>query len=173
VGDVITHMEGQPVVSVADGQWVLHRAPVEGSVRTRVRRGDRTKALTIELPEGWRRRWDFTWRASAGHFQQLLLGMNIRIIPTHEREGLGLDEGALAFRVHRLVRPGGHFSGSGARRAGIQAWDVVSGVDGWTRHVSKGQLFAYLLLVKKPGDTVTLTILRAGRKKDYVVELSR
>jgi hypothetical protein len=173
VGDTILEIGGQPVVSIADVQWVLHRAPVEGALTARVLRRDEEMTLTLPLPEGWRRRWDFTWRASAGHIQQKILGLTIRPVVPQVRTRLDLEEGEMAYRVRALMREGTRFSCRAARDAGVRQGDLVVGIDGWMRHVRKGQIFAYLLLAKRPGDTITLTVLRNGAKKDLVLKLPK
>ncbi|HEX5272133.1 MAG TPA: Trx7/PDZ domain-containing (seleno)protein, partial [Gemmataceae bacterium] len=47
-GDEIARLGGQPLLSMADLQWVLHQAPAEGTaLKAEVRRGGRTVALTL------------------------------------------------------------------------------------------------------------------------------
>ena len=54
-------------------------------------------------------------------------------------------------------------SGSGAEKAGLQAGDVITELDG-TAITSSAQLRA-IIAVDKPGQTVTLTISRNGDTK--------
>ncbi len=56
VGDELLALAGQPLLSIADVQWVLHHAGDAQSLEAQVRRGDRTLDLTLVLPAGWRRR---------------------------------------------------------------------------------------------------------------------
>ena len=64
-GDQILKLQGQPLLSIADVQWVLHQtAPEAVSLVADVTRGDRTVELTLTLPAGWRQRNDISWRAS-------------------------------------------------------------------------------------------------------------
>ena len=65
-GDEIVRLEGQPLLSIADVQWVLHRADPEGaSLKAEVRRDGRPVEVTLTLPKGWRRHDDLSWRASS------------------------------------------------------------------------------------------------------------
>ena len=62
-GDEILRIDGQPVISIADVQWVLQHAEDGGVLPVHVRRQDDDGAeeleLTLELPDGWRRRGSF------------------------------------------------------------------------------------------------------------------
>jgi hypothetical protein len=53
-GDVVVTMEGQPIVSIADVQWVLHNAKDTGPVKAEVERGGQKTPLTLTLAAGWR-----------------------------------------------------------------------------------------------------------------------
>ncbi len=53
-GDRILTVEGQPVLSIADVQWVLHNRD-SGAVKAQVDRGGKTTELTLTLAAGWRR----------------------------------------------------------------------------------------------------------------------
>src|SRR5205085_2117572 len=56
-GDEITHVSGQPVVSIADVQWVLHNLPDEDGARvdiTRTRDGQ-SETKTLTLNKGWKK----------------------------------------------------------------------------------------------------------------------
>ncbi len=53
-GDEILALEGQPLVSVADVSWVLHRFPESGTLHATIRRGGTTSELSVALADGWR-----------------------------------------------------------------------------------------------------------------------
>src|SRR5207249_9097021 len=64
-GDRLLRLEGQPLLSIADVQWVLHRAAPEGaSLKATVQRGDRREEVTLTLPKDWQQRDDISWRVS-------------------------------------------------------------------------------------------------------------
>jgi hypothetical protein len=74
-GDAIRALSGQPLLSIADVQWVLHGVPPEGgAVAAEVRRGGETAALTLTLAGGWRRQDDLSWRASTWELRRAALG---------------------------------------------------------------------------------------------------
>ena len=56
-GDTILTLAGQPLLSIADVQWVLHRADPAGTdVKAAVQRDGNRVELTLTLPPGWRHR---------------------------------------------------------------------------------------------------------------------
>src|SRR5262249_46369137 len=60
-GDEIVSLDGQPLLSIADVQWILHDAPATSKLPARVRRGGTLMDLTLTLEEGWRR-GNISWR---------------------------------------------------------------------------------------------------------------
>ena len=72
-GDEIVTLAGQPLLSIADLQWVLHNAPATTKLPAQVRRDGREVDLTLELPEGWRR-GDISWRATTWDLRRMGLG---------------------------------------------------------------------------------------------------
>ena len=61
-GDEFVSCNGQPLISIADFSWVLHRAPEAGPLPAMVKRGDKNVALVIALPAGWRMKTDIARR---------------------------------------------------------------------------------------------------------------
>src|SRR5262249_18785827 len=53
-GDDLVSFKGQPMLSIADVQWVLHNAKDGETLRAQVRRGGRTLDLSLSLAPGWR-----------------------------------------------------------------------------------------------------------------------
>ncbi|HMC10732.1 MAG TPA: PDZ domain-containing protein, partial [Pirellulaceae bacterium] len=75
MGDEIQSLAGQPPLSIADVQWVLHHvSPGGGSVKALVKRGGKTTAVNLDLPKGWRERDDIAWRASSWELRRMGLG---------------------------------------------------------------------------------------------------
>ncbi len=54
-GDEVLRMAGQPILSPADVQWVLHNAPGEGSLAVDIRRAREMHRVTLPLEADWRR----------------------------------------------------------------------------------------------------------------------
>jgi hypothetical protein len=66
-GDQLLTLNGQPLLSIADVQWVLHQSRKESDqLKAEVKRGDQVQPLTLTLAKGWRKKGDFSWRACNG-----------------------------------------------------------------------------------------------------------
>ena len=134
-GDEVLTLEAQPLVSIADVQWVLERA-TGASLLAEIRRGGKTEVLPLTLPAGWRRNGDFSWRdATWGTLR-----------PDFDGKG---EAGGL-----RITRGG----------AGLEPDDLVVEVDG-RRFESFSRFLAYLAQEKKPGEKLGITVLRAGKER--------
>ncbi len=178
-GDEIQRVAGQPIISVADVQWVLHRAPESSSLAVRVTRGGETKDLTLELTPGWRRTSGFTWRMSDHHLSladlpQFGLGVRLRPVPDADRAALHLEPDQLALQVAqgRGRRGGGRRGEGGAEAsAGLQPGDVIVALDGTTKPLTESEVFLQCVQKHASGDEVAVTVLRAGAKVDVKVRL--
>jgi len=152
VGDELRAMAGQPLLSIADVQWVLHNLPdAGGKVATEIRRGDTTKTLTFELPDLWRRQTDFCWRYRLAGYAMWLWG------------GVTLEDGPRGIRVAQLS-PGWFKKTNRKARNALRQGDVIVKVDGktgWTRST----YLAYLMREKRLGSKVQLEVLRGGKTK--------
>src|SRR5690606_34463816 len=60
-GEDVTHMNGQPMASIADMQWVLHHLPNEDT--TVEVTGSKSGMQTLTLEAGWKES-DISWRGS-------------------------------------------------------------------------------------------------------------
>jgi S1-C subfamily serine protease len=164
VGDELVSLEGQPLISVADVQWVLHGAGEEGSLSARVRRGEKEEGLTIPLERGWRKRTEIGWRATTWELRRMSLGgLVLEELPAGERAGAGLAGNALALRVKHVGEYGTH---AVAKKAGVKKGDVIVAVDGKSDRLSESDLIAYGVQTRKPGDALALTVLRKGERKE-------
>jgi hypothetical protein len=163
-GDVILKLDGQPLLSIADVQWVLHQAAADGAtVKAEVRRGDGKAELTLTLPKGWRQRDDISWRASTWGFRRMASGgMLLETLPAEDRKKAGLPETGMALRV-KYAGGGGGPHGA-AQRAGFRQGDVLIAFDERTDLPREADLLAHALNSHKVGDKVAVTVLRDGRK---------
>jgi hypothetical protein len=163
-GDVIRTLDGQPLLSMADVQWVLQQASPDGaSLKAQVQRGDRTKELTLTLPKGWRQREDVSWRSSSWGLRRMATGgMLLEVLPEEDRKKAELSEQDKALRV-KLVGKGSGPHGT-ADRAGFRTGDVLVSFDDRTDLLRETDLLAHALTKRKPGDKVTVTVLREGKK---------
>lgn len=162
-GDVIAKLNGQPLLSLADIQWVLHQVPDEGGrVTAEVRRGETASTVTLTLPKGWRRLDDPTWRASTWGMRRMALGgMLLEPLEPEEREKAGLDGKAMGLRVRHVGQFGPH---AAAKNAGVRAEDIVISYDGRTDFVREFDLIQHGVTARNVGETVEVGILRGGKK---------
>jgi hypothetical protein len=169
-GDAILSLEGQPLLSIADVQWVLHRANGNGaSLMAEVRRNGRNEQLTFELPRGWRQRDDISWRASSWGLRRMALGgMLLGNLTAEERTKAGLPEGSMALRVKHVGQYGPH---AAAHQAGVRKDDMVLSFDGKSDFARETDVLAYALTQHKAGDRVKVTLLREWKKIDVTIPM--
>jgi hypothetical protein len=150
-GDELVMLNGQPLVSIADIQWVLHNGePME---------------LDLRLEPGWRSRGDISWRATSWALRRMTTGgLLLEDLPDAQRTARGLDDDKLALVVKHVGEYGDH---AHAKRQGFLNGDLLVSVDGNSRRMRESDLFA--LLVNKPVDERVPVTVRRGEKE---VELS-
>ncbi len=169
-GDAILRLAGQPLLSLADVQWVLHHAPAgEGALKAEVRRGERTLEVALPLPKDWRRRDDISWRSSTWPLRRMALGgLVLEELPDAARKQAGLGGAAMALRVKHVGQYGPH---AAAKQAGFQAGDVLVTFDGRDDFAREADLLAYAVNGRKPGERVAVTVLREGKKVDLTLPM--
>jgi hypothetical protein len=171
-GDRILTLAGQPLLSMADVQWVLHHTPARGGrLAAEVQRGDRTLHLTLELSDGWRQKDDISWRASTWQLRQMALGgMLTKPLSEDERQALKLPSGQMALKVQHVGQYAPH---DGAKKAGVRAGDILVAYDGRSDLVRETDLLAYALRQVPPGRTAPATFLRDGQRLTFQLPTSR
>ncbi|MEX2120747.1 MAG: Trx7/PDZ domain-containing (seleno)protein [Pirellulales bacterium] len=164
-GDEILRLEGQPLLSIADIQWVLHHAPPSGRLSAQVARKGEKLDLVLTLDEGWRRRDDISWRATTWDLRRMGLGgLLLEELLPDERSEAGLPDDSMALRVKHAGEYGDH---AVALRAGFRKDDILVAFDGQRGRMTESQLLAHTLQEKRPGDTVAATVLRNGQRKQF------
>lgn len=162
-GDEILTLAGQPLLSIADVQWVLHQTPPEGGELPATVRRD-GEVLTIELPleEGWRRAEDISWRASSWELRRIVLGGQL-LESTEDaaKEDRGTQPPTMALRVKHVGQYGDHAL---AKQAGVQVGDVLVSVDGRTDLLRETDVLAYGLENHRPGETIDFVYLRGDER---------
>jgi hypothetical protein len=160
-GDEIVVLGRQPMLSMADVQWVLHNVPGEGGkVQASVKRGGKTTDVTLELPAGWRRNDDITWRTSTWGLRRMATG------------GILFESVSDADRgtVLRAKHVGAYGPHAAAKNAGFQQGDVIVEWDGksFTREVD---VLVHGLTERKPGDKIPVIVLRGGKKLNLTLPM--
>jgi serine protease Do len=168
-GDEIVSLEGQPLLSFADVQWVLHNAADEASLKAQVRRDGKTSLLTLKLPEGWRRRDVISWRVSSWGLRRIAAGgMLLEEMSKEERIKASLPERGMALRVRYVGQSGPHAAG---KRAGFQQGDVLVSFDGKTDLLRETDLLAYAVNAHKPGAMVPVIVRRGDKRIELTLSM--
>lgn len=164
VGDEILSLNGQPMISIADVQWVLHRSPSTATVAGEVLRDGSRVPVRLNLPEGWRRKSDISWRPTSWDLRRMTTGgLVLKDTTTDERKKLNISESALALRVDYVGQYNEHAVG---KKAGFQKNDVIVRIDGKDARMTESTLFAYLAENRMPGTRVPATVLRNGKEME-------
>lgn len=161
-GDEITTLTGQPILSIADVQWVLHHAGETGKLSVEVLREGQTKSLTLTLSEGWRQQDDISWRATSWDLRRIALGgMRLETLPEDQRRELKLPADELALRAKWVGQYNEH---AVAKKAGFVKDDIVLAIDGDRSPITESSLIAKFMQTKRPGDKITMTVLRGQQR---------
>lgn len=168
-GDELQTLAGQPLVSVADAQWVLQQVGNQADLSVQVQRAGKPVKLTITLPAGWRKSVDISWRATSWDLRRMAFGGMLLVpLTEEERQSDGLSGDKFALRVKHVGQYGEH---ARAKQAGLLVGDLVVGYDGKTSFQSESDLFAHAMQQKKPGDAVQFDVLRNGKPLSFTVKL--
>ena len=160
VGDKILKMDGQPLLSIADVQWVLNRAPAEGAtIEAEVLRGGKVVELDMKLAKGWRQADDVSWRSSSWGLRRMgTAGMKLDSV---EERPTGVPKEGMALKVAHVGMYGGPHGA--AKAAGIQVGDTLISFDGRTDLHRETDVFAYAMREKKAGDSIPVKVVRGGK----------
>lgn len=161
-GDEFVSCASQPLISIADFAWVLHRAPEAGSLAAVVKRGGKNVPLTITLPAGWRSKADISRRVGTWSMRAMAFG-GLTLIDlddaTRQQRGLGADTMALN------VKGVGQYNKHGAaKKAGFLKDDLIVKIDAMTRRITEGELIGALLHSRKAGEFADVTVLRGNER---------
>lgn len=168
-GDQIKTLAGQPLLSLADVQWVLHHTPATGAkVKAEVIRDGKPLALTLTLGSGWRRADDISWRSSSWGLRRMATaGMKLDRIEGERPAGVPAD--GMALKVAHVGMYGGPHGA--AKAAGVQIGDTLIAFDGKTNLTRETDVFAYSLRARKPGEKVTIKLVRAGKTLELTIPM--
>ena len=163
-GDKVLVLDGQPVVSVADIQWVLHRSGTKPELKATVQRGGKSVSVDLVLPGGWRESGDIAWRATSWALRRMVTGgLLLEPLSNEERRTQGLETNAIGLRVKHVGQFGAH---AAAKRAGFKVGDILISIDGVAGPMSESQLFAKLFTTKRTGDHTTVVIAREAKRHE-------
>lgn len=157
-GDDIVTMNGQPLVSIADVQWVLHWFPDKGGpIALEVLRGEESHTMTITLPDLWRRHDDFGWRYRVAGYAAWLWS------------GATLADHPQGIRVSALS-PGWFKKPNRSARDALRRGDIIVAVDGQTG-MTRSLYIAYLMRDKALASEVKLRVRRGAKTIDVTFRI--
>jgi serine protease Do len=171
-GDEILSLQGQPMLSIADVQWVLHNTdPAGGTLSVAVQRNGKPANARLILEKGWRRAGDISWRVSAWGLRRMAAGgMKLEPLPEAERARLKLPQDHMALVVKHVGQYGPH---AAAKKAGVRPGDVIIEFDGRDDLMTDSELLTHGVTARKPGDQVSMTILRNGKKQTLKIPMQK
>lgn len=163
-GENVVAMNGQPMTSIADMQWVLHHLPnADTSVTVE---GSETGEHQVKLSKGWKKT-DISWRGSMWALQPRLRVWTPELTAA-ERKKHGLaDERALLVKWINRQSKGGR----GALESGLREGDVIVRVAGKLVDMDARQFNVHIKMNYKVGESVPVRVLRGGKERDVAWKL--
>ena len=164
--DEILTLDGQPIISIADVQWVLHRAQENTTLSATVDRHGKEINLMLTLNPGWRKGSDISWRTTTGELRLVALGgMVLKELSDAERQHHGISETEMALRVETVSHGGRRSSGqTNAQKAGIRRGDIIVGYGDRTDQFTESGIIAYVLQEQPQAKTLSVKLLRNGEQ---------
>ncbi len=171
-GDEIISLSGQPLISLADVSWVLHRAPESGALTAVVKRAGTGKNFllsSIPLAAGWRSQSDIARRVGTWQMRGMATGgLQLLDLADDERAGRNLTKDSLALFVKHVGQYGKH---AAAKNAGFQKDDVIVALGGLSRRMSEGEVIGHLLRKNRAGEKVKATVLRGANRVELLLPM--
>lgn len=160
--DVVRRIGETPIASVADVQWALQRAPKSGELKIEWERDKQSMHRTLPLKDGWRKT-DVSWRWSLKSLSPnpSIIGEDL---DADARKQLGLSSEQLAYRHINFLTPT-------ARHAGLQANDVIVGMNDQNLTMNARQFETHIRLYYRVGQEVTLNVMRGKEKVKLKLKL--
>jgi hypothetical protein len=170
-GDELRRLNNQPVLSIADVQWVLHGiSPEGGTVRVSLQRDGKPVVATLELPRHWRRADDIAWRASSWELRRMALGgLYFKELDDDQRQKLQLPAARRGLYLQHAGKFAPHDQG---HKAGFLEGDLLLRFDGQT-FTRETDLLRYALNDLPVGRSVDVEIDRKGTSKTFRLEMRR
>lgn len=161
-GDDLLMLDGQPIGSIADASWSLHRAADGGVIPAKIRRSGQEEELRVELAPGWRSQSDISRRAGTWPMRSMAFGgLKLEDLTDVERGELGFAGDKMALRIQHVGEYGPH---AAAKKEGFKAQDILTTVAGLNQRMSESALIGYLLQKHRPGEKLPVTVRRGTER---------
>jgi serine protease Do len=162
-GDRVLELAGQPIVSVADVQWILHHTAAEKTMLVKLQRGQEQKTVSLQLMSGWRQTTDIAWRATSWDLRRMVTGgLVFEELTKEDRATLKLPADQLALRVKHAGMYGEHAQ---AKNAGVQKGDIITRWAGKNEPWRESDLLTWSLMNLKPGQQYEIEYRRGEQSK--------
>lgn len=170
--DRIISLAGQPMLSIADVQWVLNGVPAEGGELTaKIERDGKTGVTRLKLTPGWRQLGDISWRVSTWPLRRMVTGgLVLQPLSQDERAEAGVRDGTTALLVKHVGQYGPHSAG---KRAGFREGDIVTGYDGKNDLLTEADLMRHAINHHRIGDKVSVTVKRGDQETSLKLPVQR
>ncbi|MDO8545259.1 MAG: Trx7/PDZ domain-containing (seleno)protein [Opitutaceae bacterium] len=160
--DEFVSLEKQPLISIADFAWVLHRAPEHAILAAVVKRSGAEVPVNLTLPENWRYETDISRRVGTWSMRAMAFGgMTLVDLDDAARQSRGLPKDSVALLVKGVGQYGKH---AAAKKAGFQKDDVVVAIDGISGRITEARLIGHLLQRHKIGESLPVTVVRGTER---------
>ena len=172
--DEIITLAGQPIISIADLQWVLHRSPESTTLPAKVNRHGEEIDLNLTLNPGWRKQSDISWRTTTGELRLVALGgMVLQDLSDVARKQSGIDETAMALHVENIIRRDRRGGGgqTNAQKAGIRRGDIIVGFGERADRISESGVIGYVLQEQSMAKSLPVKLYRNGEKVEVKLSL--
>ena len=168
-GDEIVSLEGQPLLSIADFQWLLQNAGETATLQAKVRRAGKLLNLPLSLESGWRRRGDISWRATSWDLRRMATGgILLEDLSDDGRQEAGLSASGLALLAKHVGQYGAH---AVAKEAGFLKGDILVSFDGLDDRMTESEVLAHIVRERMPGKTIPVTVVRQGKRLEMKLPL--
>jgi hypothetical protein len=155
--DEITKLDGKPVYTFGDLQYLLDKHPADSkTLKLTVLRKDAEVEVEIALDKWWRVT-DIS-RRSVLHAVEPFPEFWGKQLDDATRTKLGLKDGEFGLEVTKF------WVKTNAQNAGLQVGDIVYGVDDITTSEYTTSPTTWIKLNRNAGDNVKLKVWRAGKK---------
>lgn len=162
VADKIISINNQPILSIADVQWVLHGiSGTGGELKAEIERNGNSRTVTVPLSSGWRNLDDISWRVSSWGLRRMVTGgLVLETASPDERAEARIDSDKMLLKVKHVGMYGAHAAG---KNAGVQEDDLIVSYDGRSDLMTDSDVLRYGATQKTVGETVVLGVLRKGK----------
>jgi serine protease Do len=164
IGDELISASGQPLLSLADIQWVLHNSADEATIPVTLKRDGDVLTKKIEVGGNWKQS-DIAWRASSWY--GLRQGLKTEPLSAADKNARGIEAEGLALAVKGMFGKGG----PKLQQAGLRMNDVIVALDGKTDAMSESDFLIWLRLAHGPKDSVKFTVLRGDNRRELTIPM--